>query len=193
MKSIFLFIIPILCLMFPCTLLPEASQEETEKVDRSGMIIKSDSLEIDNKRKIVVFAGNVDARGDNLIINCQKMLLYYHDRQPGEGEGKENIKIDKIVATGKVKISRTNGGLALAEKAVYYRNDEKVVLTGKPVVKQGNDFVEGARITLFLKENRSIVEGSENKKVRAVISPRSEKKVTPLSSDRDTIDNGSGQ
>jgi lipopolysaccharide export system protein LptA len=62
--------------------------------------------------------------------------------------------------------------LALAGKAVYSRNDEKVVLTGSPVVKQGDDFVEGSRITLFLRDQRSIVEGSENKKLRAVLSPR---------------------
>ena len=41
------------------------------------------------------------------------------------------------------------------------------------IVKQGNDLVEGAKITLFLKENRSIVEGGQGSKVKAVISPRS--------------------
>jgi lipopolysaccharide export system protein LptA len=66
----------------------------------------------------------------------------------------------------------TDGGSALAGKAVYSQNDEKVVLTGSPVVKQGDDFVEGSRITLFLRDQRSIVEGSENKKLKAVISPR---------------------
>ena len=64
----------------------------------------------------------------------------------------------------------------MAEKAVYYQNDEKVVLTGKPVVKRGNDFVEGSKITLFLKEKRSIVEGAEDKKARAVLIPRSKKR-----------------
>jgi lipopolysaccharide export system protein LptA len=64
----------------------------------------------------------------------------------------------------------------MSEKAVYYENDEKVVLTGSPVVKQGNDFVEGSKITLYLKEKRSTVEGSEKEKVRAVLHPRSEKR-----------------
>ena len=64
----------------------------------------------------------------------------------------------------------------MAEQAIYYQSDERVVLTGKPVVKQGNDFVEGAKITLLLKENRSIVEGSEDSKVRAVLSPKNKKR-----------------
>ena len=50
-----------------------------------------------------------------------------------------------------------------------------MVLTGNPVVKQGNDFVEGSTITLFLKEERSIVESSEGGKVRAVIFPKEKK------------------
>ena len=76
----------------------------------------------------------------------------------------------------RVKINRDQGGMATVEKAVYYRQDEKVVLTGKPVVKQGNDFMAGDRITIFLNENRSVVESSEDKKVRAVIFPKREKR-----------------
>ena len=51
-----------------------------------------------------------------------------------------------------------------------------MILTGNPVVKQGGDFVEGSRAILFLNENRSIIEGSEKSRVRAVLSPRGEKR-----------------
>ena len=175
-KQIFLYIIPILSIIFSSSVVAGDRQKEVEKVESSEIVIKSDSLEIDNKRKIVIFTGNVDARKDNFIINCQKMRLYYLSDSTEMDSGKEDLKVDKIVATGKVKITRTNGGLAMAEQAIYYQNDERVVLTGKPVVKQGNDFVEGAKITLLLKENRSIVEGSEDIKVRAVLSPKNEKR-----------------
>jgi lipopolysaccharide export system protein LptA len=60
----------------------------------------------------------------------------------------------------------------MAEKAIFYQNDEKVVLTGNPKVKQENYFVEGSRIILFLKEKRHVVEGS----VKAVIFPGGEKR-----------------
>jgi lipopolysaccharide export system protein LptA len=36
--------------------------------------------------------------------------------------------------------------------------------------------VEGSTITLFLKEDRSIVEGSKGKRARAVLSPGSAKR-----------------
>ena len=175
-KQIFLYIIPILSVMFSSSVLAGDRQKGVEKVESSGIVIKSDSLEIDNKRKTVVFTGNVDARRDDFIINCREMRLHYLSDPTEMDSGKENLKVDKIVATGKVRITRTNGGLAMAEQAIYYQDEEKVVLTGKPVVKQGNDFVEGAKITLLLKENRSIVEGSEDSKVRAVLSPKNKKR-----------------
>jgi lipopolysaccharide export system protein LptA len=80
------------------------------------------------------------------------------------------------MASGDVKITREDGLLAQAEDATYYQAQEKVVLTGQPTVRQGEDFVEGSTITLFLKEKRSIVEGSNDKKVRAVLSPKSKKR-----------------
>jgi len=135
------------------------------------LVIKSNTLEIDNVKKLVTFTGDVDARKDDWIMNCNTMVLFYQE-QAG-GSDKEKLRVDKIVARGDVRISRPAGGEATAEEAIYYQADEKVVLTGKPVVKQGEDFVEGSKITLLLKENRSIVEGSEKNKVRAVIAPRS--------------------
>ena len=166
-----------LSLIFPLVALSaESSQKDSPKADPGPMVIKSDSLEVDNKRKIVIFTGNVNCKRDDLVIDCQKLVVYYRNEPTKQESEEENVKVDKIVATGQVKITRPDGTTATAEKAVYHQNDEKVVLTGKPRVKQGNDFVEGTRITLFLREERSIVEGSNDRKVRAVIFPKEEKR-----------------
>ncbi len=138
------------------------------------LVIKSNNLEIDNAKKTVTFSGSVDARKDDWVINCQNMILLYND-QAAKSEAKgEKLRVDKIIAKGDVRIRQSDGGMATAEEATYYQADERVVLTGKPMVKQGDDFVEGMKITLFLKENRSVVEGTEENKVRAVIAPRSQ-------------------
>ena len=179
-KLIFFYLILITGFIFPSAVLPEASKKVLATVDKVSMVITSDTLEIDNKRKIVTFSGKVDARRDDFRINCEKMFLHYKDqptdKRAGKSPGKMDVMIDKIIAKGKVKIIRTEGGLAMADEATYDQIQEKIILTGNPVVKQGNDFVEGSRITLFLKEQRSLVEGSENKRVKAVIFPRTEKR-----------------
>lgn len=172
-----IFLILLLSLVFPATAwLEERSKKDLQTTNAGPIVIKSQSLEVDNKKRVVVFTGQVDARRDDITINCEKMFIYYVDQSNNERSESPDLRIDRIVATGKVKISRPDGALAMAEEAVYYEKDEKVVLTGKPVVRQGNDFLEGSTITLFLKEKRSIVEGSGDSKVRAVLHPRSEKR-----------------
>jgi len=160
-------------------LAPGASGQTLKKAfgDSQGqpIVIKSDSLEFDHQHKMVTFSGNVDANRDDWNILCQKMVVYYGEKSK-ESSQKESMKIEKIVAKGDVRMSRQSGGLATAQEATYYWDEERVVLTGKPVVQQGDDFVEGTVVTLLLKESKSLVEGSGDTRVRAVISPRSEKR-----------------
>ncbi|MBN2034945.1 MAG: hypothetical protein JW836_16895 [Deltaproteobacteria bacterium] len=138
------------------------------------LVITSGTLEIDNEKKTVTFTEKVNAKIDDWVMDCSKMVLFY-DQETAKGATKsEKMRVDKIIATGDVRILRSAGGEAAAEEAVFYQADEKIILTGNPVVRQGEDFVEGSRITLFLKENRSVVEGSKEQKARAVIMPRSE-------------------
>jgi lipopolysaccharide export system protein LptA len=144
--------------------------------EEGPLVITSSTLEIDNEKKTVTFTGKVTAKKDDWVIHSDKMVLFYNEETGGSVTDTEKMRVDKIVATGNVQILRSGGGEALAQEAVYYQADEKIMLTGKPVVKQGEDLVEGSRITLFLKDNRSVVEGSEQEKVRAVIMPRSEKR-----------------
>ena len=151
-------------------------QKKIGKDKPEPTVIKSKTLEVNDKLKLITFTGDVNAKKGDFVVNCQKMLVYYESSSSDEKTGDVETKINKIIATGQVKINRGQGGMATAEKAVYYQQDEKMVLTGNPVVKQGKDFVEGDRITMFLKENRSVVESLGNKKVKAVIFQKSEKK-----------------
>lgn len=153
----------------------EAPLNQAQKADQEAMVIHSNTLEADDKKGIIIFTGEVDAQRDDFTVYCHKMVVYYEKSPAKERTEEFGGRIEKIVATGDVKIVRAEGGIATGEKAVYYQQGEKLVLTGKPVVKQKDNSVEGDRITLFLKENRSVVESSSDKKVRAVIFPTKDK------------------
>ncbi|HDZ91431.1 MAG: hypothetical protein JRJ09_13090 [Deltaproteobacteria bacterium] len=146
-----------------------------EKGPSKPIVINSTTLEADNKKRIITFQGDVEALMEGFNVYCQKMVIYYVEAREDKGPEEAGTKIDRVIATGGVKIVRAEGGTATGKKAVYYHSDQKLVLTGKPVVKQGNNFVEGDQITLFLKEDRSVVESLKDKKVRAVIFPGQEK------------------
>jgi lipopolysaccharide export system protein LptA len=56
-------------------------------------------------------------------------------------------------------VVRQEGRVALANKAVYYSKEEKIVLTGEPHIIENENKLGGERITLFMRSERSIVEG----------------------------------
>ena len=169
----------ILMWMFSSPVLSAGPIAKTPKKSQGPMVIKSKTLEADDKKKRITFEGNVEAKRDDFTVLCDNLVVLYEKSGEQKKTGDVSASIDRIVATGAVKIIRAEGGVATGEKAVYYQKGEKLVLTGKPVVKQGEDFVEGDVITLFLKEDRSIVESAKDKKVRAVIFPKQEKGKGP--------------
>ncbi len=149
-------------------------QKEVEKEGPQPIVIKSKTLEVNNVLKVVKFAGGVTAKSGDFLIECQEMLLYYENLPVQKEVGTVETRINKIIAAGRVKINRTQGGMATSEKAVYSQRDNTMVLTGRPVVEQGSDFVEGDQITIFLDENRSVVESFHGGQVKATIFPKSE-------------------
>ena len=166
------FIIIILCwILSPKPVCSDTIKTDVKKDEQRPIIIKSKTLEINNQKKIVTFTGEVNVQRDDFVINCQQLDVYYNEQPSQAGANASDNKIEKIVATGLVKITQARGGVATAGKAIYYQRDEKMVLTGNPVVRQGDNLIEGDRIIIFLKENRSIVESFRNKKVKAVIFP----------------------
>ncbi|MDY6971444.1 MAG: lipopolysaccharide transport periplasmic protein LptA [Thermodesulfobacteriota bacterium] len=173
----FLFAVLLTGLLLSGHVRSDTSQKESEKALTSeAIVIASKSLEIDDDLKLITFTGDVNAKSDDFVIDCQKLVVYYENAPARNETGEVKTRFDKIIATGQLTIKRIQGGVATAEKAIYYQQDEKVVLTGNPVVRQDNDFVEGNRITIFIKENRSVVESSEDSRVKAFIFPKNEER-----------------
>lgn len=155
--------------------LSEVKKASKKTSSEGPIIIHSDSLEVDQKKNLITFEGKVRARRDDMEVDCQKMIVYYLDNPTKKGSNMEARRIEKIIALGNVTINSSEGAMAHAGKAVFYQNEQKVVLTENPSVQQGRDFVEGHRIILFLNENRSIIESSETKRVKATLFPKEEK------------------
>lgn len=150
-------------------------REESKEISKEDrIVIKSDILEVDQQKRLIVFEGKVMARRHDMTVDCQKMLVYYLDSSASTESNVESRKIDRIIALGDVTVNRSDGSVARAGKAVFFQAEEKIVLTEDPSVQQGRDIVEGEKIIILLKEERSIVEGSKGKPVRATLFPKEE-------------------
>ena len=138
------------------------------------IVIHSDTLLFDQQQRMITFKGKVKARTEDMKVDCQKMIVYLREN-PSSSSTVESGRIEKIIALGDVVIITSDGGIARAGKAVFYQSEEKAVLTENPSVQQGPDLVEGHRIVMYLKENRSVIEGSASKRVKATLFPKEEK------------------
>jgi lipopolysaccharide export system protein LptA len=112
-----------------------------------------------------------------MTISCQKLELFFSKSHKDSSAEEGKFNVEKIVATESVVITRPDRGTATAEKAVYYHDSEKIVLTGNPVVKDKDRFEGGGNtIIVFLKEDRYVVEGSKGDKARLFATGKEEER-----------------
>ncbi len=152
-----------------------AGQPLDRKLPREPIQITSDRLEAFNEQRLVVFAGNAVAVQGRKVIRAEKLLVYY---KKGADEGKaepgaalgQGGDLDRIEARGKVRVTELNR-VVTGEDAVYYQDDQKIVVSGNALMREGDSVVRGERITVLLNENRGLVEGTAGKRVTATIYP----------------------
>ncbi len=149
--------------------------------------ITSDNMEADNRRKTVVFIGRVKAVQGDMTLYCDRLIIFYieakkpakpaggaPDRSSGGGglfdTGGTGRQIKHITALGHVKLVQKNR-VAMGRRADFFRRENRVVLSGEAKVWDGRNTLTGERITVFLDEDRSIVEGSPTRRVQATIFP----------------------
>jgi lipopolysaccharide export system protein LptA len=122
--------------------------------------IHSDTLNLDYKGNAVLFTGHVHAVQSGSELTSNSLQVKY---------GKDFHEVQEMIAEGNVRMSQgerwATGDRAVLEQAVH-----TVVLTGSPVVHDGQDQIAGTKITVHLDTGKSEV--SEPK---AVIFPRDTK------------------
>jgi lipopolysaccharide export system protein LptA len=147
-------------------------------------------LNQDNK---AIFEGVVVLTKGSLIVHSDVMVVFFKPADQPEGPAKSDLSRDKskdsestekaapksndlpvlsnrsvsmIEATGRVRIIKADGQ-ATCRKAIYHGAEDKIVLTGDPVAWQKGTRVAGQKITMYLAEDRSVVEGGS----RVLIEP----------------------
>jgi lipopolysaccharide export system protein LptA len=132
--------------------------------------VDADKMERFGKESLVVFTGNVVARQNNSVQYADRMEVYLDEK---------GDRILRTVSTGTVKIVTRDCRTGTARRAEYHDLEQRVVLTGNARVWQDENVVSGDTITIFLSQDRSVVQGGQQERVKAVFFPREEKKGAP--------------
>jgi lipopolysaccharide transport protein LptA len=147
---------------------PEVTGSEEDSAAETKIRITADRLESDHEKNLVEFSGNVVATEDDVLIEADRMKIFY---TPSEDQSVETGKIEKIVSEGNVKIVFDGATkTAVADKAVYLADKKVLELSGgDPRVWSGKNMIRGKKITVFQAENRSLVEGDDGDQVEATL------------------------
>jgi len=122
-----------------------------DKEKREPIVVTSDRMEADELGSTVTFIGGVTLKKETLTLTADRLVVYYDAEDKGvrEIEARDNVMV------------RQEGRVALANKAIYYSKDEKIVLTGDARINENENQLGGDRITMFMRDDRSIVEGGK--------------------------------
>ena len=102
---------------------------------------------------------------EELVVHSDVMIVYFKEQDaavssPSTPSSTQKSKktIRFIEAKGHVKIAKGESR-ATSQRAVYDKLAEKIILRGSAVAWQSGTRISGPKMTMFLNENRSVVEG----------------------------------
>jgi len=139
----------------------------------------ADKMEAFQESRLVVFSGNAAASQGDIKMKSDRLSIYYKkSKDKKEKIGQQEVEgtgdLDRIEATGNVIISQKDM-MATGKDAVYYHDNGKFILSGNPVLHQGNNLIKGCRVIFYSNEDRGKVEpcpGENSGRVTATIHPQ---------------------
>lgn len=147
---------------------PAAGAPPRSRQDRSEPVtVDSDRMERFGKEGLVVFTGNVVARQSGSVQYADRMEVYLDEK---------GDRILRTVSTGNVRIITKDCRTGTARRAEYDDLEQRVVLSGNARVWQEDNVVSGESVVIYLSQDRSVVEGGTQERVKAVFYPRDEKR-----------------
>lgn len=121
--------------------------------------IKSDSLEVDSKKGVFRYIGNVEMIQGDLQITSEVLSGIYG------GKEKKTQEIEKIICSGQVVITKGTGMRASSNKAVFKVKEEIVELTEAPELYRDGNILSADILRIFIAKDTSEAEGNVRVKV----------------------------
>jgi len=119
------------------------------KNTREPLVITSNRMHAEKLGDKVTFTEKVTLKKEGMTLLSDVMIVYYN-------AGSKDIS--KVEAHGNVAV-RKDGRVAHSNDALYSRREDTIVLTGNASIIENENKIDGEKITLFMADDRSIIEG----------------------------------
>jgi lipopolysaccharide export system protein LptA len=131
--------------------------------NQQPVTVNADKMERLGKESLVIFTGNVIGRQNGSVQYAERMEVYLDEK---------GDRILRTVSTGNVRIITRDDRTGTARRAEYDDLEQRVVLTGSARVWQDDNAVSGESVVIFLAEDRSVVQGGSEERVKTILFPR---------------------
>ncbi len=120
------------------------TQAISSKEVKHQILIKSEQLQILEKRQIAIWSGHVKAKRDTTDLTCDRLIAHYTKDQ----------EVTRIECIGNVEVWDGNKW-ARGERGDFDNRTGILEVTGSPEAKEGNNHVRGTKV-IFYKEKDTI-------------------------------------
>lgn len=176
-----------LCLAAVLAVAPAEGQSAPTKAgvdENTPTRITAKTMTVKNQESKAIFQGDVVLIRGGLTVRSDEMVVFFRQstqtdaeqsvehsngrgadlpaaekaKRAGELPTMSNRSVSMIEANGSVIIEKDDGR-ATCRKAIYYETEGKIVLMGNPIAWQKGTRVSGEKMTMYLADDRSVVEG----------------------------------
>jgi lipopolysaccharide export system protein LptA len=130
--------------------------------ERGPISVQADQMEFDYRTRVLTYRGSVRVTQNDVTLESDLLRV---ELDPAGVE-----PLEKIVAEGAVRIAKGERQRASGGHAVFDQGARTVTLSDRAVLRDGPNEVAGERVIVYLDEERSVVEGGDER-VRAVLFP----------------------
>ncbi|MBA8667431.1 hypothetical protein H1Q59_05965 [Holosporaceae bacterium 'Namur'] len=159
--------------------IPNAFAKEIVQASQDPISIESDELIIEQKENKGVFTGNVEVIQGDMVINSDKMIVYYAEPATDNTDSQELLgsnKISRIETFGNVVIT-TPKEKAKGEKGEYITKDQVFILKKNVQLIQGKNILTGNKFIYNRLNGKGVLTsgvkgvGKNKQRAKALIIP----------------------
>lgn len=126
--------------------------------------IEADRLEVREKDKVAIYAGNVRVRQGETVLKTAQLRVFYTGEAAGATPGSS---VSRIEASNRVVV-QSGSQTASGDAAVFEMASDRVTLTGNVVLTEGENIVRGQKLVVDLKSRKARMEGD---RVQTILTP----------------------
>ena len=146
---------------------------------KSPVEVTSESLDVDDGKKVAVFRGSVEAAQGTVKINSAELSAYYKGEAglmdaagggagpPANAQQGSGSELTRIEARKDVKVTAADGQTATGDWANFDAKTNKITMGGNVVLSQGQNMVRGTRLLIDLTSGESKIDTAPGNTVAA--------------------------